>query len=420
MKVLLVSEFYPPEPNSAALKMADLAGFLTERGHGVTVVTGFPNYPDGVLHPGYRRSLFQRSTTNGITVIRTFMAISTKRRRFGARMKGYLTFMFTSIYGGIAAGRHDLVFVYSPPLTLGVSGYALSRMFGAPLIVDVNDLWPQAPIQLVLLKNPRLVRMAHDLERFVYTKSDRLFFYSSWMRREVVRSGVPEVKAEHHPFWVDTDVFHPSPEEGGVVRREHGFGEGLVVMYAGNMGLPQGLGTVIDCARLLDRIHPGAFRFVFVGGGADRERLIGLSQGLSNVQFVASQPASSMPAFMSAADVLLLHLDKAPFRLGTMPGKLLAYMSCGRPVLVGLEGEGADIVRNADCGVVVEPQNPSAMAEGLVRLLDPDVRRRMGDAGRRAAMERYDRVKLLAGVERRFQEIVEEHRRGGRSRGGQT
>jgi glycosyltransferase involved in cell wall biosynthesis len=117
-----------------------------------------------------------------------------------------------------------------------------------------------------------------------------------------------------------------------------------------------------------------------------------------------------MPAFMSAADILLLHLDKAPFRVGTIPGKLLAYIGCARPVLVGLEGEGADLIRQAECGVVVEPQNPEAMAEGLLRLTDPDLRRRMGEAARRLAVELFDRKKLLTELEFRMREIASSRR----------
>jgi putative colanic acid biosynthesis glycosyltransferase WcaI len=414
VKILLLTQFYPPEANSAALKMADLAGHLTARGHQVTVVTGFPNYPDGVLHEGYRRTLCQSRVVDGTRVIRTFVTLSPKRRQFSPRMKSYLSFMASSIYGAMRAGRQDLVYVYSPPLTLGVSGYVISRMLGAALVFDVNDLWPRAPIQLGLLKNPILIRMAEDLERFVYAKSDRVFFYSSWMREEVVRAGTPESKTEVHPFWIDTDVFQPVSEESAAeVRRRFGIDDRLVVMYTGNLGLPQGLDTAIDCAKLLKERNHRRIQFVFVGGGADKERLVRMSEGygLDNVLFVPPQPVSAMPAFMSAADVLLLHLDKAPFRAGTVPGKLLAYLSCGRSVLVGLEGEGADLIRQAGCGVVVEPENAEAMAQGLDRLADPDVRRQMGGAARQLALDRFDRKKLLASVESRFEEIVASRRR---------
>jgi glycosyltransferase involved in cell wall biosynthesis len=127
---------------------------------------------------------------------------------------------------------------------------------------------------------------------------------------------------------------------------------------------------------------------------------------LDNVLFIPPQPLSAMPAFMTASDALLLHLDKAPHRMGTIPGKLFAYMSCARPVLLGLEGEGAELVQEAGCGVVIEPQNPESMALGVAKLADPESRRRMGEASRRTAVGQYDRRKVLARLERRLEEIA--------------
>jgi glycosyltransferase involved in cell wall biosynthesis len=407
VKILLVSQFYPPEPNSAAQKVSELARYMTERGHHVTVVTGYPNYPDGVLYAGYHRKLRQVETIDGVRVVRTYVSVTTKRRQFGPRMRNYLSFMLSSIWGALRAGRHDLVYVYSPPLLLGVAGYAISRLFGARFVLDVHDLWPKAPIQMGIIRNPTLIRMAEDLERFLYAKADRVFFYSYWMREETVRDGLPQEKSEVHPLWVDTDLFQRAPpEQAAEIREQYALGDRLVVLYTGNLGLPQGLGTAVECARLLAARSVEDVRFVFVGGGADRQRLMDLSQGLSNVLFVPPQPVSRMPAFMSAADVLLLHLDKAPFRIGTVPGKLVTYMSCGRAVLAGLEGEGARLVQDAGCGVVVEPQNPEAMAQGVLQLRDPELRHAMGEAGRRVAIERFDRRKLLAEFESSLERIV--------------
>jgi glycosyltransferase involved in cell wall biosynthesis len=409
VRALLLTQYYPPEPASAAQKTSELAQYLASHGHQVTVVTGFPNYPDGVLHKGYRRRLYQVEWAGGVKVVRTFLLTARKRHAFGPRMKNHLSFMVSSIYGGLRSGRPGVVYVYSPPLFLGVSGYVISRLFKAPLVVDVHDLWPKAPIPLGILKNPTLIRLAEALERFVYSRADHIFFYSHRMRRDVVDSGVPEDKTEVHPLWVDTDFFKPVPDhQARRLREEYGFGDKLVVMYTGNISLAQGLDTAIEGARLLrDEGHRHVL-FVLVGGGADRDRLAGLSEShsLDNVLFIPPQPVTAMPAFMSAADVLLTHLNKAPFRLGTIPSKLLAYMSAERPVLAGLEGEAAELVLRTQCGVVVEPENPRSMADAILRLQDSGLRRRMGEAGRRAAVEQFERKRLLAALEGRFQEIV--------------
>ena len=409
MKVLLVSLYFPPEPNSLSLKISDLSKHLKESGHDVTVITGFPNYPEGVLYPGYRRALLKREEIEGVRLIRTYLTTTKQRRSFGPRMANYLSFMTTSILGGLAVGRHDVVYVSSPPLFLGVSGYLLSRLFRAPLVLDVNDLWPQAPIQLGVIKSPRAIRMAHQLEEFVYGKSDAIFFYSHRMRQAVLEDGIPAAKTEVHPLWIDTEVFKPVPRaEGAEIRSKYGMGDRLVVMYTGNLGVPQGLQTAIECARLLAERKRQDVLFVFVGGGADKDRLVRLSEsyGLTNVLFIPPQPFAAMPQFMSASDVLLLHVDKAPHRMGTIPGKLFAYLSCGRPILLGLEGEGADLVNETGCGVAVEPQDPESMLKGVEILSDPQRRERMGEAARRTAVERFDRRKVLAVLERSLEEIV--------------
>jgi len=208
---------------------------------------------------------------------------------------------------------------------------------------------------------------------------------------------------------VDTEAFKPVPREAWTkIRDRYEMGDRLVIMYAGNIGLPQGLQTAIECARLLQERKQNDALFVFVGGGPDKERLVQLSQsyGLKNVLFIPPQPLASMPEFMSASDALLLHLDKAPFRVGTIPGKLFAYMSCGRPVLLGLEGEGADLVNEAGCGVVIEPQNAEDMVRGVGRLRDAELRRRMGEASRRTAVERFDRRVVLEKLEDRLEDIA--------------
>ena len=409
MKALLLTQYYPPEPGTASQKMSGLAEHLSQSGHQVTVVTGFPNYPDGVLHKGYRRKLYQQEQINGVKVIRTFLFITSRRRRFGPRMQNYLSFMFSSIYGSLRAGRHDLVYLYCPPLFLGVSAYIISRLFRAPFVLDLHDLWPKGPVHLGILKGRVMIRMAERLERSVYSWAHHIFFYSQRMRDDVLATGVPDAKTEVHPLWVDTEFFRPVPEEDSTkIRSEYGMSGKLVVMYTGNLGLPQGLDTAIECAKFLQERSNNQVLFAFVGGGADQDRLMQLSKGygLDNVIFIPHQPVTDMPAFMSASDILLVHLDKAPFRMGTVPGKLLNYMSAGRPVLAGLQGEAADIVTKNRCGVLVEPQNAEAMAQGILKLTDPDLRRQMGEAGRRAAVAQYDRTKLLDEVEGRLQQIV--------------
>ena len=411
MKALLLSQYYPPEVGAASLKVSEIAEHLAEKGHQVTVVTGFPNYPEGVVYSGYRRKLCQKEKINGVRVVRTFLLTTRKRRSFKGRMANHLSFMVSSIFGALGAGRHDIVYVYSPPLFVGFSAYVVSRFFRASFLLDLHDLWPKAAVFLGVLKNPALIRTAEMFERFVYSKADRIFFQSERMRQDLVSQGVPSGKTEVHSLWVDTEFFKPVPrEQAERIRLEYGMDNRLVVMYTGSIGPAQGLDTVIRTASLMKNDD---VLFVFVGDGADRDKLVQMAQSerLNNVLFIPPQPVKMMPEFMSAADVLVAHLDKAPFRLGTVPGKLLNYMSCARPVLAGLEGAGADIIAGNECGIVVAPQEPEAMALAITQLKEPELRGRMGEAGRAAAVAYYDRKKILSDLERRLEAIAASRRR---------
>ena len=390
------------------MRMSELGEYLAERGHEVTVVTGFPNYPDGVVYEGYRRSIYRRERINGVDVIRVFLLTTTRRRRFGPRLASYLSFMITSIFGGLRAGRADILYFYSPPLFLGISAWILGRCFGIPTVVEVNDLWPQAPIALGVLRDQRLIGIAEAVERFLYHKVDHIFVYSNLMRQALIDKGVPKDKTEIRPLWVDASFFAPRPEaESIVVRQQHDLGGRFVVMYAGNIGLAQGMDTVIECARILG--EPPDILFVLVGEGAEKPHLQQQAEDLEleNVLFIDYQPVSIIPQFLSAADVLLVHLDPAPHRLGTIPAKVLAYMSVGRPVLMAAEGEAADLVLRSGAGTVVRPRDPLGMAEALRALqVDGEARNVAGERGRAHVLAHFDRSNLLQALEERLESIA--------------
>ncbi len=416
MKALLLSQYYPPESGSSAMRMSELAEHLAQQGHQVTVVTGFPNYPDGVIYRGYRRKIYQREQINGVDVIRTFVLTTTRRRSFGPRLVNYISFMITCIFGGLVAGRQDLIYFYSPPLFLGISAWVLSSLYRIPSVVEVNDLWPQAPIALGVLRNKGLIRLAEGLERFVYARVDRFLLYSKLMRQALVQAGVPQEKTEIRPLWVDTEFFAPRPsDETSAVRVEYGLDGRFVVMYAGNIGLAQGMDTVIECAQLLRERRD--IVFVLVGEGVEKAALARRveQQRLSNVIFIPYQPVSVIPGFLSSADVLLVHLDPAPHRLGTIPAKALAYMSVGRPVLMAAEGESADLVARSRSGVVVEPRNAQAMADAVLELCDDaEARKVMGERGREYSVAHFDRGTLLQELQVWLEGIAQAGMRFGR------
>jgi colanic acid biosynthesis glycosyl transferase WcaI len=401
MRILLLSQYFPPEVGSAAAKMAEMAAYLKGRGHQVEVVSQVPNYPQGVVYPGYEGAWFRREFTNGVPVTRTWAYASPERSRFKPRLYNYVSFMGTSLMGMLSGPRPHLMLVYSPPLFLGLTAAAAGAAWGCPFIFWVNDLWPRAALSLDFLEEGPWYRLACGLERFIYRRAGRIYVYSRQMLEEVAAGGADRAKLECHPLWIDADIFRPDPAGAEAARRRYGWGKKFVVLYGGNLGLAQGLDVLIDSARLL-RDHTD-LHFVLVGSGVEKGRLEEMvrSRNLANVEFIAHQPKEQVAALFSAAEVLFAHLKAAPHRVGTVPEKILAYMACGRPVLMAAqEGAALELVREHGCGLTAPPDNPEALARAILSLYENRAQvEPLGRAGRRAVETHFAGPVVLEAME---------------------
>lgn len=401
MRILLLSQYFPPEAGSAAAKMAEMAHYLMGRGHQVSVVSQVPCYPAGVVYPGYEGAWFRREHQNGVRITRTWSYASPERGRFKPRLWNYASFMGTALAGILAGPRSDVIVVYSPPLLLGLTATLASKAWGCPFVFWVNDLWPRAALHLGFMQEGSLYRAASALESFIYRQAARVFVYSLRMLEEVVADGGSRAKIEYHPLWIDTEVFHPDPAGAAQVREQYGWGEKFVVLYGGNIGLAQGLDVLVEAARLL-REHPD-IHFVIVGSGVEKEnleRLVG-DYGLTNFEFIGQQPKDQVLAYFAAADLLFAHLKAAPHRVGTVPEKILAYMACGRPVLMAAqEGAAADVIREHGCGVTAPADNPEAVAQAVLALRRrrPELNE-MGARGRQATEQHFAGPNVLKAME---------------------
>ncbi|HET8772648.1 MAG TPA: glycosyltransferase family 4 protein [Thermoanaerobaculia bacterium] len=383
MRVLILSQYYDPEP---VPKAGELARELRDRGHDVEVITGFPNYPAGDLYEGYRLALVQRATLDGIPVRRAYeypyhgtSAIK--------RLINYWSFVFSAPLASLFVRRADVMYVWHPPLTVGVAAWLISRLRGIPFVYDVQDIWPESAVLSGMLRPGLVVRLMSRLERFVYARAAHILVVTPGARENLIGKGVaPEkVSAMHH--WIDESLFEGgSAADGAAVRAARGWGEQFVALFAGNLGLVQGLDTVVRAAALLrpeDRI-----RIALMGDGADRARLQALARelgvGEDRLQFVERQPMSAVPPFLAAADALLVHLRRSELSRWVIPTKTLAYLAAGKPVLMAMEGAAADLVSEAGAGVVIPSDDPAQLVDALRNLaaLSPAERDAYGQAGR--------------------------------------
>lgn len=408
MHVLLLTQNFPPEIGSGAAKMSEMARYLTGKGHRVSVVSQIPCYPPGVAYPDYDGAWFRREKKDGFRITRTWSFAPASRDRFWPVFFNFISFMGTAVAGILSGPRPDIIYVYSPPLFLGLTAAVASKLWGCPFVFWVNDLYPRAALSLGYMKDDVFYRLACAMEKFIYQQAARIFVYSHQMRDEVVADGADPAKVEVHPLWIDVEVFRPDPTGGAQVRQHYGWEGKFIILYGGNLGIAQGLEVLLASAQLLRQFED--IVFVLVGTGVEKPRLMQRAndQGLTNVAFIDHQPKEKVFAFFSAADLLFAHLKAAPHRVGTVPEKILAYMACGRPVLLAVqEGAAAELIKTTGCGQVVPPENPQALAQAILSVynhrdqIDP-----MGIQARQLAESRFAGPIVLKDMEASLANLI--------------
>jgi glycosyltransferase involved in cell wall biosynthesis len=394
MRFLFLTQFYLPETGAPQNRLADLVHRLAESSHQVTVLTALPNYPRGRVFDDYRGQFVMEEITENVRIIRTWLYTTTSKG-FVPRMANYLSFAFVSLLIGIfKIGRQDFVFVESPPLFLGLSGWLLSRLKRAKFVMNVSDLWPDSAVALGILQNANLIRWATWLEEFLYRRADLITGQTQGIV-ESISKRCADKPISLMPNGVNAEALVPtslSSDTRDRIRREYGLEGQFVVGYAGLHGLAQGLKTVLETSKLLTQ-HEDII-FVFFGDGPEKQRLckIAMQERLDNVRFFAPEPPARMSEILCAMDVALVPLKRHRLFEGALPSKLFEALGTGTPVIVSIEGEARALVEESRGGLCVEPENPQAMAEAIQRLHeDPALRRSLGENGRAYVLRHYNR-----------------------------
>ncbi|HEY7911803.1 MAG TPA: glycosyltransferase family 4 protein [Blastocatellia bacterium] len=391
MKLTILTQYYPPEVGAPQARLSELAANFVRRGHSVSVLTAMPNYPTGRIHSGYG-GLLKRERRDGVDIIRTFV-YPTQSAGFVRRLSSYFSFVASSgIFGSFLLKAPDYMMVESPPLFLGLSGIWLSRLKRTRLIFNVSDLWPETAVRLGMLSpESRSFRLSSWLEKLCYEKAWLVTGQSKSILSSISER-FPNCPTFHLSNGVDTARF--SPEQKTEAGRAALGGDGdFVVLYAGLHGLAQGLDQVIAAA---ERVGPqSGFRFVLIGDGPEKKMLMeqARAKNLSNVTFLDPRPAREIPQLLASADLVLVPLKS--YIPGAVPSKLYEAMASGRPAVLVAEGEAEDIVRNHQAGMVVKPGDIEGLVESLQKLrADSHLRNRMGENGRKAAKEHFDRTSI--------------------------
>jgi colanic acid biosynthesis glycosyl transferase WcaI len=382
MRILILSQWFDPEP---AIKGLPFARALTRAGHDVRVITGFPNYPGGKVYPGYRIRPWKHEVIDGIRVTRVWLYPSHNRSAVG-RALNYASFALSATIAGLLTRfKADVVYVYHPPLTVGLAAAAISLVRRMPFVYDIQDLWPDTLEATGMIGNPRLLRVIGKLANWVYGRATVVLAQSPGFVKRLVERGVPSEKVRLVYNWCDEESLAAKgaadqPVDVGV------FAGRFNVLFAGNMGKAQALESVLDAAALLEPRAPEV-QFVFVGGGTEEGglRQLANSRDLKSVAFMPRVEMNQIGRMLDAADVLLVHLRDSPLFAITLPSKTQAYLYAGKPILMAVRGDAADLVTLAEAGLCVPPEDPAALADAVLRLaaLSGEERRAMGESGRR-------------------------------------
>lgn len=393
MKIRFITPYFPPEVGAPQTRIYELAVRLVKLGHEVSVVTTFPNYPTGIVPKEWRGKLWWKGEQDGIRIWR-FWTYAAPNRGFAKRLATHLSFAASSAIGGSILPDCDVLIVESPPLFDGFSAVFLSWARRTPYVFMVSDLWPESAVQMGVLRSPTVIRAAKWLELFFYRHAKLILGLTQGICDKVVADAIPANKVQVFRNSVDCDFFHPGVD-ATAIRRELNIGPNeFVALYAGTLGLAQGLTTVLKAADLVQREGQNSIRFVLVGNGAESDELSEKAKilGLNNLILSRSFPKSRMPELLNAADCVLVPLRDLEIFRGALPTKMFEGMACAKPIVLGIRGEAEKLISSAQAGVCIVPEDAEAIRSAVLSLAaEPQRAKEMGYNGRQLAVSHFSR-----------------------------
>ncbi len=384
-----------------AARASELARHWAEDGHDATVLTGFPNHPTGRVPSEYCdefRQLVTREQIDGVNVVRTWLWPLPNRRAY-ERILNYSSFFVSSALTGTFLNRPDVVIASSPQLLVGLSGWWLAFCKRVPFVFEVRDLWPESLAAVGVGDQKSLMhRTLAKIAGFLYRKANRIVVVTPAFKDHLIgRWQVPAHKISVIENGVETSLFNPQNTNPDLRRDLDAEGK-FVVSYIGTIGMAHGLEAIVEAATRMQHTSPKVL-FLLVGEGAEKERILSLanSRRLTNLRFVGQQPREKIPAYITASDACLVLLKKADLFKTVIPTKMLEFMSCARPVILGVEGQARKIMEEAQAGICIEPENVDDLVQAITRLAaDPALRESLGRNGRRYIQQRFSRRSTAA------------------------
>jgi glycosyltransferase involved in cell wall biosynthesis len=391
MKILILTQYFPPEVGAPQNRLYDLAIQLIKNSESVDIFTAMPNYPNNKILDEYRHKIFIRENFQGMNVFRSWIYVK-KTSSIFYRLINYFSFVISSfLLGIIKLKKYDILICESPPLFLGISAFLLSRFKKAKLVFNVSDLWPETAEKLNLINNRFLLWITEKLELFIYRNSALISGQTKGIIASIERR-TNNVKTYLYRNGINLssqkiEISHSS------WRDEKGFAfDDFILFYGGIIGYPQGLDVILKTANLLT--HLPNVKFVLQGNGPEKERLIGLKEelNLKNVFFFPPVSKMKMNEILPQIDAGIIPLKKLDLFLGAIPSKIFEYFVHSKPILLGIDGEAKELfVDEGKCSLYFTPENHEELAEKVIQLYDyPELGKELGRVGHNFVLERFD------------------------------
>jgi len=393
MRILFLSHYFPPEVNAPATRTYEHCRQWVKDGHTVTVVTCAPNHPQGKVYDGYRNRLYQHETKDGIKVVRVW-AFVTANEGFLKRTLNYISYMYAAIIASLFLPKADVVLSTSPQFFNGLAGYFVSRLMGIPWVLEIRDLWPESIVAVGAIKNPAIIKMLEWVERFAYRKADRIVPVTDSFKTYILNKGIEAGKVVVVKNGVDLAQYAPL-DGASSVAQELGIKGRFVVSYFGTHGMAHHLETILHAARQLSSVTN--ILFLMVGDGAERKALVRMrdEMALDNVMMLDQQPKHRMREFWALSDVSLVLLKKSDLFKTVIPSKIFESLAMRKPIILGVEGETADLLQTAQAGMCIEPEHADELAAGVLELSQrPELCQQLGRNGRKFVLRHFDRIEL--------------------------
>lgn len=363
MKILLLTQWFDPEPTFKGLAFAKE---LKRQGHEVQVLTGFPNYPSGKIYDGYKLKLYQREEIEGISILRVALYPNHDSSAL-RRILNYISFAFMAMLFGIfATKKADVIYAYHPPLTVGIAAIFIKFFRRMPIVYDIQDMWPDTLKATGMLNNHKILNFIGSVCKLVYRFVDHIVVLCPGFKKLLTERGVPEEKISIIYNWCDEQsLIQAQPAK---VEYQQLMQNKFNIVFAGNMGKAQALDSILDVAKEVQDIQD--IQFVFVGGGTETERLKQrlTTENISNTIFIPRMPMAEVGGILKLSNLLLVHLKKDPLFEITVPSKTQAYMAMGKPVLMAVAGDAADLIQRAECGCVATSEDVESIQQAILRI----------------------------------------------------